>query len=86
MDIDVNALDFIIASNHEDKLTINAQELLKEKFLCQARMLANQDDSTDQFSDKVYRHYYDVLAAFMQNYPSVVIDLILIKLDTSRLN
>ena len=75
-----------ILEDHSCKLTINAQESLKERLLCQAKERANHDLGPDQLQTKVHRHYYDVLAAFMTDHPRVVIDLILIKLDEGPQN
>jgi hypothetical protein len=82
----IKASDLSFVEDHSCKLTINAQESLKERLLCQAKERANHDLGPDQLQTKVHRHYYDVLAAFMTDHPRVVIDLILIKLDENLQN
>lgn len=69
-----------------NKLTLDAQESIKERLLSQAKERAFHDASQTDFPHKVHEYYYDELACFMQAYPHVLIDLVLIKLEENSLN
>jgi hypothetical protein len=80
----VNDLCFV--DERPNQLTIGAQENIKKTLLEQARERACRDSNQLHFNEKVHYHYYDVLAAFMNAYPTILIDLVLIKLDEPTLN
>ncbi|MDF9795291.1 hypothetical protein OKW21_000554 [Catalinimonas alkaloidigena] len=82
--IQIRELSFI--DEKQDRLTINAQEALKERLLSQARERALDDEGKVNSPIRVSEYYYDELASFMKSYPSVYIDLILIKLEKDKLN
>lgn len=74
--------NFCFAGEDMEILTIDAQEDLKRNLLNAARERA----SSEKNPEHIQRYYYDALASFMNDYPSVQIDLILIKLDEFPLN
>lgn len=80
----VNDLCFV--DEQPNQLTIGAQESIKKTLLEQARERASSDRNQLHFNEKVHYHYYDMLAAFMNAYPTILIDLVLIKLDEPTLN
>ena len=82
--IQVNDLCFV--NERPNQLTIGAQESIKKTLLQQARERASQDKNQLHFNEKVHYYYYDILAAFMNAYPTILIDLVLIKIDESTLN
>jgi len=64
------------------QLTLRAQEEVKQKLMQAAKRRALQEGMHEAFvSQHLYKYYYDELAGFMQDHPSVLIDLILIKLE-----
>ncbi|MEK6481775.1 hypothetical protein WJR50_29800 [Catalinimonas sp. 4WD22] len=82
--IQTRELNFI--DEQQNRLTINAQEALKERLLSQARERALHEGASSSSPFRVYEYYYDELASFMSSYPSIYIDLILIKLEDHKLN
>jgi hypothetical protein len=82
----IRICDLCFADRQQKQLTLHAQELLKERLLSQAKDRAVHDDLPVDLSHKVYEYYYDELACFMQEYPNVLIDLVLIKLEESSLS
>ena len=75
-------LNFV--EGHTNQLTIGAQEKLKRALLDLAKRQVAQNEATKHKDVRCY--YYEALASFMNEYPSVQIDLILIKLDEFPLN
>ncbi|MFP4089644.1 MAG: hypothetical protein ACLFUB_18880 [Cyclobacteriaceae bacterium] len=63
-------------SNH---LTLHSQERLRDAFLHQAHNLATHQAPQNEISEKAHELYYYALAQFMDDYPSIFIDLVLIK-------
>lgn len=86
MKSNIHICELCFADNQQKQLTINAQESLKERLLTQAKVRAVHNELPKDLPHKVYEYYYDELAYFMQDYPSVLIDLVLIKLEESPLN
>lgn len=84
--MNVHIQDLCFVEGHSDQLTLTAQENLKRNLLHLARERASDDESPEQRHENVQHYYYDALASFMNDYPSVQIDLILIKLDEFPLN
>lgn len=82
--IQTRELNFI--DEQQKRLTINAQEALKERLLSQARERALHEGTSINSPVKIHEYYYDELAYFMSSYPSIYIDLILIKLENYKLN
>ena len=73
--------DFSFVDPQHSKLSLNAQESLKERLLSNAKARAVHDGFHIDISNKVHEYYYDELAFFMQSHPQVLIDLTLIKLE-----
>lgn len=80
----VNELCFV--EERPNQLTISAQESIKKTLLEQARERASRYSNKIHYNEKVHYHYYDMLAAFMNAYPTILIDLVLIKLDDPMMN
>lgn len=82
--IHTRELNFI--DEQQNRLTINAQKVIKERLLSQARERALHEGRGINSPLTIHEYYYDELACFMSSYPSIYIDLILIKLEDHKLN
>lgn len=85
IDSDIQTSELHFTDEQHNRLTIDTQEALKARLLTVAKERATHDGSVPECSI-VHEYYYDELAGFMSSYPSIYIDLILIKLDYCQLN
>lgn len=81
MKSNIQICELSFADKQRKKLTIQAQESLKEKLLIQAKDRATCDGLPLNFPRKVHEYYYDELAHFMEDHPDIFIELVLIKLE-----